>query len=165
MWRCTILATALLLVALATPLACQVTWREPEIQQPNPVVVFPSELARVCAQLRDTIGLLGTMLQQDTVERDACLFESAQIELTGSGDPVTRLEEVAYVGSPSPFSRGRYVITASVRLTAQGNTRVHLATRIEGFNAEYRVVRSRGLIERTVIERLAELLGVEPIDE
>jgi len=165
MERRTIPATAILLLALAMPLACQVTWREPEVHQPNPVVIFPSELARTCSQLRDTIRLLGTALEENTVERDACLFESAHIQLTGSGDPINHLDEVAYLGNQNAFSRGRYVITASVRPTAQGNTRVHLALRIEGFDGDYRVLRSRGLIERTVIERLTDLLGVDPIEE
>jgi len=165
MERRTHLAKALLLVALATALACQVTWREPRVEQPNPVVIFPSELARTCAQLRDAIRLLGAVLEQDSVERDACLLESAHIQLTDSGDPVNRLGEVAYLGDQNPFSRGRYIITASVRPTALGNTRVHLATRIEGFDGDYRVLRSRGLIERTVIERLTGLLGVGPIEE
>lgn len=157
-------ATALLLLVLASPLACQVTWRQPEVHQLNPVVVFPSEFTRTCKQLRDTIRLLGTALEEDTVERDACLFESAHIELTGVGDPINHLDEVAYLGNQNSFSRGHYVITATVRPTAQGNTRVHLTTRIEGFDGDYRVLRSRGLIERTVINRLSKLLGVEPID-
>ncbi len=160
-----LLAGTLLLVAVTTPLGCQVTWREPEVQQPDPVVIFPAELARTCAQLRVTVRLLGSALDKDTLEADACLLESAHIELTDTGDPIDHLDEVAYVGNPNPFSSARYKITATVRPTTQGNVRVHLATRIEGFDGDYRVLRSRGLIERTVVERLAELLGVKPIEE
>ncbi len=158
-------AAALLVALLATQLACQVTWREPEVQPLNPVVVFPSELATTCAQVRHTIRQLGTALGKDTVEGDACLFESAHIPLTHNGDPAERLDEVAYLGNQNSFSRGRYIVTASVRPTAIGNTRVHLTTRIEGFDGDYRVLRSRGLIERTIVERLTDLLGVGPIQE
>ncbi len=35
----------------------------------------------------------------------------------------------------------------------------------KAFDGDYRVLRSRGLIERTVINRLSELLGVEPIEQ
>ena len=150
-------------VVLLLP-ACQVTLREPEVQPVNPVVILPTELQPTCNQVRSAIGFLGGSLEEEIVERDACLFESAYLTLESSGRGITRLDDVAYVGTASVFSRGRYKLTVSARPTTDGNTRLRLTTRIEGFDGDYRVLRSRGLIERTIVERITTVMDVEPVD-
>jgi len=157
---------AALLGSLTLQLACQVTWREPEVKPLNPVAIFPAVLERTCTQLADALQLLGGTLDTETIVQESCLFETAAITLTNTGDPVNRLDEVAYLGNQNSFSRGRYYVTASARpTTVEGNTRVRLTTRIEGYDGDFRLLRSRGLIERTIIEQLGELLGVRPIEE
>jgi hypothetical protein len=128
------------------------------------VAIFPVEFTETCTALRATIRALGTTLEENIVERDACLFESAYIDLNEQGGPISHLDEVAYVGTQA-LTRGRYLVTASVRPTTSGNSRVRLTTRIEAFDGAYRVVRSRGLLERTIIVRLGDLMDAEPIEE
>jgi hypothetical protein len=117
-----------------------------------------------CNALRATIQALGSALEENIIEHDACLFESAYIDLTEQGVQINYLDKVAYVGTRA-LTRGRYLVTASVRPTATGNSRVRLTTRIEAYDGAYRMVRSRGLLERTLIERLGDLLDAEPIEE
>jgi hypothetical protein len=154
---------ALLPVCLSIA-GCQVTWREPQIQPLNQGLVLPASLGSVCNQVRDGIGWMGGVVIDETVEPDACLFESSQIPLGTTGAPVQQLEEVAYVPQGS-MRGGRYQITASARPTPTGDTRMRISTRIEGLDGNYQLLRSRGLIERTLIDRITDVLGVEPIPE
>lgn len=154
----------LVLPALLTlTTACQVTWRQPDVQPVNPVVVLPAPLEATCAQLRDAIGFLGGAIDNEVVERDACLYESGEIALLRTADAAVRdLDEVAYV--TDNLSRGRYHLTLSARPTSSGDTRIRISTRIEGYDGgSYRLLRSRGLIERTLTERVTEVLEVEPV--
>ena len=153
-----------LLTALLSLTACQVTWREPQIQPLNQGLVLPATLGSVCNQIRDGIGWMGGVVLDETVEPDACLFESSQIPLGSTGTAVQQLDEVAYVPQGS-MRGGRYQITASARPTSTGDTRMRISTRIEGLDGNYQVLRSRGLIERTLIERITDVLGVEPVPE
>jgi len=143
---------------------CEVTWREPEVAPLNPVIVFPADLVTTCVRLREAMQSFGSVLEDDVVEGSACLFESGYIDLTNAGDSVNHLDEVAYLGNQG-LSRGRYLITASARPTTEGDSRLRLTTRIEGYDGAYRLLRSRGLIEWTFVQRMSDLLQVEPIAE
>lgn len=142
--------------------ACSVTWRQPEIRPLNPVRQFAVPAAALCDALLGALGELDLEAEAVTIEADACLVETGYRRLTGGDDPLEQLREVAHTAGGDFFSHGRFLVTASVRELDEGS-RIRLTTRIEGFDAGYRVLRSTGLIEEELFERIAaKLKGPAP---
>lgn len=136
------------------------TWRQPEIQPLQPVRYAAATVADVCAAMRDVLGSLDLELLEDTGEDAACVLETDYKRLTETGGNIERLDDVAYLGNQGFFAHGRYLVTATMRATSEGS-RIRVTVRIEGYDGGYRQLRSRGLIERAVFERLADNLGIE----
>lgn len=141
--------------------ACSVTWRQPEIRPLNPVRQYPATAPALCDALLDALGRLGLQTETVTRESDACLVETDYRRLAGGEAPHEQLREVSYTTGGEFFSHGRFLVTASVRELPEG-ARVRLTTRIEGFDAGYRVLRSTGVIEEVLFDAIHEILGVEP---
>ncbi|HJO03350.1 MAG TPA: hypothetical protein QGG47_05210 [Acidobacteriota bacterium] len=110
------------------------------------------------------IEQLRLQVSTSTREPAVCLVETDPKRLSESGSDENHLDRIAYVGDGNFFGHGRFRITAAVRPTSDGNARLRLTTRVEGFDAGYRNLRSTGLIERAAFDRLEEILGVAHLD-
>lgn len=160
-----------LAIALVVTAACSVTWRQPEIKPLNPTRQYPATVAAACG------AVIAALQQLDMVVDDAqgaaaategsaaaaCLVQTEHRRLPESGDSFNYLDKVAYVGPADFFSHGRVAVTTSVRAAAGELTRVRLTTRIEGYDAGYRLLRSRGLIEEALFARIEQMLDVSPV--
>ncbi len=153
---------ALLLAALVP--ACSVTLREPVVQPLDPSRIYATDLEPVCDALEATLAGLGLTIANTVAERTACLSETEHLRLSDTGDAINHLDEVAYVGNQNFFSHGRYLLAVSARPGPQGVS-VRVTSRIEGYDAGYRLLRSTGLIEQTFFDRLSEQLATEPIGD
>lgn len=156
------LATLLLLLALP---ACSVTWRRPEIAPLDPVQVYPVPVSRACDEALVVLAELELAAEESMRSEKACLLETDYQRLGSGPADFDRVQDVAHVGGADLFSHGRYLLTASIREDAEGNTRVRFTARIEGYDAGYRTVRSNGTIETEAFERLSRRLGTEPLDD
>jgi hypothetical protein len=155
---CLLAATCLALLP-----GCRVTFRQPEIRPLNPTRQYSVPAAALCDAV--TRALTGLELDVTEVSREegACLLETAYRRLGESGERHESLRDVAYVTGADYFGHGRFLVTATVR-TATSATRIRLTTRIEGFDAGYRSLRSSGVIEQELFDRIALEAGAEPID-
>ena len=147
----------LLLAALVLP-ACNVTWRQPEIKPLNPVRQFAVDAGSLCDGLLGTLAGLEMEIASVTREENACLVESEFRRLDESKASYEKLDRVAYATNPAFFSHGRYLITGSVREASTGS-RLRLTIRIEGFDAGYKLLRSTGVIEEMLFERIGTAVG------
>lgn len=157
-------AIAALAAAFLVSPACSVTWRQPEIKPLDPTRQYRVTPAAACAAATAALAALELVVDERTDEDDSCLLQTEHRRLPETGGPVNSLRSVALVAATDDFTHGRYLVTASVRPVAGDLTRVRLTTRIEGYDAGYRLLRSRGLIEDALFERLQAQLGVAPAE-
>ena len=147
----------LLFVTLALP-GCRVTWRQPEIKPLNPVRQFAVAAGSLCDGLLGTLDGLDMEIASVAREEDACLVETEFRRLGESDESYEKLDRVAYAANAAFFSHGRFLVTGSVRETAAGS-RLRLTTRIEGFDAGYKLLRSTGVIEEMLFDRVGAAVG------
>jgi hypothetical protein len=85
-----------------------------------------------------------------------------------SGDEDWRhLRRVSY-SQGAPFIGGRYQLTLTTRQIRDGACKVRVVARIEGYMGEeygYQALRSTGVIEQEIFDRISTQLGVEPSGE
>lgn len=154
------------LAALAmVPAGCSVTWREPEIQPLNPVRQYPAPVPQVCDGVLAAIAALDLAVDEITRDDAHCLVQTVLQRLSERGDDVNHLDKVAYVTPGDAFAHGRYTVTASVGQARDDLARVRLTTRIEGYDAGYRLLRSRGILEQAFFDHLRESIGVDSVSD
>lgn len=159
-----LLLPLLTVAALGLP-ACSITWRQPEIVPLNPVEFYAVGIEPACDAAAEVFEALGLEVTETMRREQACVLETGYARLDAPDDPFEHLRDVGHVSAADTFLHGRYLLTASIRQTARGNTRVRLTSRVEGYEGSYRTVRSNGTIERVAFERLSERLGTEPLGE
>ena len=74
------------------------------------------------------------------------------------------LKRVAYAQG-APFIGGRYQLTLTTRTIRGGACKVRVVARIEGYMGEeygYQALRSTGLLEQEIFDRISAALGTEP---
>ena len=75
------------------------------------------------------------------------------------------LREVSY-SQGAPFIGGRYQLTLTTRTVRGGACKVRVVARIEGYMGEeygYQALRSTGLLEQEIFNRISADLGTEPV--
>jgi|TARA_B100000315_G_C14583953_1_gene591938 hypothetical protein len=75
------------------------------------------------------------------------------------------LREVVY-SQGAPFIGGRYQLTLTTRTVRGGACKVRVVARIEGYMGEeygYQALRSTGLLEQEIFDRISAGLGAEPV--
>ncbi len=156
----------LLLPLLLVTGACQITWREPVIEPVNTNRFFDAELAPTCDAAEQVVQALGLALEDVQREDTACLLDTKFSVFPDEGDdPIDHLKSVAMVGAGG-FIGGRYTLTVTTRDVRNGGTRVRVSTRIEGYVNEefgYQVLRSNGLLERSIFDAIGVKLGADPV--
>jgi hypothetical protein len=157
----------LLLPMLLGLTACQITWREPVIEPVNTNRFYDAELAPTCDAVEQVVQSLGLSLEDVQREDNACLLDTEFSVFSDQGDdPMRHLKRVAMIGAGG-FIGGRYTMTVTTRDVRNGGTRVRVSTRIEGYVNEefgYQVLRSNGLIERSVFDAIGAELGAPPVE-
>jgi hypothetical protein len=82
---------------------------------------------------------------------------------TGDAD-WRHLKRVAY-SQGAPFIGGRYQLTLTTRTIRGGACKVRVVARIEGYIGEeygYQALRSTGVLEQEIFNRISAALGLEP---
>lgn len=157
-------SVALAVLLLVMP-GCSITWREPQLEPLNTNRFYDADLEATCDAAQSVVEGLGLEVDDSQREERACLIATDYKVLADAGeDPLEHLGDVALIG-PGPFIGGRYTVTVTGRGSRDGGTRLKVVTRIEGYiNQEfgYQVLRSTGLIEERVFERVGSRLGAEP---
>ena len=157
----------LLLPLLLGMSACQITWREPVIEPVNTNRFYDAELEPTCDAAEQVVQSLGLALEDVQREDSACLLDTKFRVFSDEGDdPTNHLGRVAMVGAGG-FIGGRYTLTVTTRDVRNGGTRVRVSTRIEGYVNEefgYQVLRSNGLLERSIFEAIGAQLGAPPAE-
>lgn len=158
-------SVALAVLLLVLP-GCTITWREPQLEPLNTNRFYDAELEAACEAAESVVRSLGLEVDESQREERACLIATDYKVLADAGeDPLEQLDEVALIG-PGPFIGGRYTVTVTGRGSRDGGTRLKVVTRIEGYINEefgYQVLRSTGVIEERVFERVGDRLGAEPL--
>lgn len=159
--RCT---SAFLLLALP---ACTITFREKPIEPLDTDRNYAVPLEQCWSATQAVIEDFVPEVKEANFEpeNEAGLIVSEFAVLADQGEPVNHLRQVAYARG-APFIGGRYTLTTTLRKVRDGTCKVKVVARIEGYLGEeygYQVLRSTGLLEETIFERLGTQLGAEPV--
>ena len=156
------------LMLLALP-ACTVTFRQKPIEPLDTDRNYDTTIQAAWSGIKQVIEEWPYQISEESFDADnnAGMIITDYWVLPDLGEDVDRLKEVAYAQG-APFIGGRYTLTATVREIRGGNAKVKIVARIEGYMGEeygYQVLRSTGLIEETLFDRLSETLGTTPVED
>ncbi|MFQ5743592.1 MAG: hypothetical protein ACE5HV_08385 [Acidobacteriota bacterium] len=159
------LAAIFLLAALP---ACTVTFRQKPIAPLNTSRNYKTGVKDAWTAAKAVIEEWPHEIQEANFEEEngAGLLTTDFKVLSDQGDKINHLKKVAYAQGAS-FIGGRYALTVTVREVRGGLSRIKVVARIEGYLGEdygYQVLRSTGLLEEAVFNRINERLGTTPVD-
>jgi len=140
---------------------------EPVIEPVNTNRFYDAPLGPTCDAAEQVVQEFGLALEDIQREDTACLLDTKFSVFSDEGDdPTDHLGRVAMVGAGG-FIGGRYTLTVTTRDVRNGGTRVRVSIRIEGYVNEdfgYQVLRSNGLIERSIFDAIGARLGAPPVE-
>ncbi len=166
--RAFVRATAV--VVLAVLLAgCQVTFRRQPIQPLDNDRNYDIAVEPCWDASRQVVADFANGVEKESwePENDTGLLvtEFAVFSDTGDDD-FKHLKKVSY-SQGAPFIGGRYQITLTTRLIRGARCKVRVVARIEGYMGEdygYQTLRSNGVLEQEIFDRISSQLGVTPAD-
>lgn len=154
------------LLLLALP-ACTITFREKPIEPLDTDRNFPVALDSCWETTSDVIRQFPPEIKESRFEpeNEAGLIVTDFAVLPDRGEPHQHLDNIAY-SRGARFIGGRYTLTTTLRKIRDGSCKVKVVARIEGYLGEeygYQVLRSKGLLEETVFNRIEQRLGTAPV--
>ncbi len=159
-----LVAVILCLVVLPS---CTVTFRRKPIEPIDNDRNFEVALQQCWQASRDVVADFanGVEDEQFDAESNTGLLVTEYAVFADTGDDDWRhLRRVSY-SQGAPFIGGRYQLTLTTRGIRGGACKVRLVARIEGYMGEeygYQALRSTGVLEQEVFDRISTQLGVEP---
>lgn len=157
---------AAIVVLLALP-ACTVTFRRKPIEPIDNDRNYEVAVAACWDSSRQTVTDFVDGIEDETFDPNnqtgLLVTEYAVFADTGAGD-WRHLKRVAY-SQGAPFIGGRYQLTLTVRTIRGGACKVRVVARIEGYMGEeygYQALRSTGVLEQEIFDRISAALGSEP---
>lgn len=156
------------LMLLALP-ACSVTFRQKPIEPLDTDRNYDTTIQAAWSGVKQVIEEWPYRISDESFDADnnAGMIVTDYWVLPDLGEDHHQLKKVAYAQG-APFIGGRYTLTATVREIRGGHAKVKVVARIEGYMGEeygYQVLRSTGLIEETIFNRLNETLGAVPVED
>ncbi len=166
--RAFVRATAVILLAVLLS-GCQVTFRRKPIQPLDNDRNYDIAVQPCWDASRQVVTDFASGVEQEDWESDndagLLVTEFAVFSDTGDYD-YNHLKKVSYAQG-APFIGGRYQITLTTRLIRGERCKVRVVARIEGYMGEeygYQTLRSNGVLEQEIFDRISSQLGVEPVD-
>ncbi len=166
--RALVRATAVVLFVVLLS-GCQVTFRRKPIQPLDNDRNYDIAILPCWDASRQVVADFATGVESEDWEaaNDAGMLvtEFAVFSDTGDND-YNHLKRVAFAQG-APFIGGRYQLTVTTRLIRGGRCKVRVVARIEGYMGEeygYQTLRSNGVLEQEIFDRISSQLGVTPAD-
>lgn len=156
-----------LALLLALP-ACTVTFRRKPIEPIDNDRNYTVEIANCWETSKQVVTDFTPGIEDESFEpaNNAGLLVTDYSVFADTGDEDWRhLKRVAY-SQGAPFIGGRYQLTLTTRLIRGGNCKVRVVARIEGYMGEeygYQALRSTGVLEQEIFDRISTALGAEPV--
>ncbi len=158
-----VIAVVVLLVALP---ACTVTFRRKPIVPIDNDRNFDVGVQTCWDTSRKVVTDFTSGIDDVQFQNNAGLLVTKYAVFSDSGDDDWRhLKRVAY-SQGAPFIGGRYQLTLTTRTIRGGACKVRVVARIEGYMGEeygYQALRSTGLLEQEIFDRISAALGAEPV--
>lgn len=157
-------------VLLTTLPACTVTFRRKPIEPIDNDRNFAVEMPDCWGTSRQIVAdFAGGVDQEDfDIQNNTGLMVTRYAVFADTGNEDWRhLRRVSY-SQGAPFIGGRYQLTLTTRVIRGGACKVRVVARIEGYMGEeygYQALRSTGLLEQELFDRISTQLGVEPSGE
>jgi len=160
---------AALVCLLALP-ACTVTFRRKPIEPIDSDRNFDINVQECWNASRQVVADFANGVDEEsfdaTAETGLLVTKYAVFADTGEED-WKYLRRVSY-SQGAPFIGGRYQLTLTARHLRGGACKVRVVARIEGYMGEeygYQALRSTGVIEQEIFDRISAQLGIEPSGE
>ncbi len=158
-----VIAVVVLLVALP---ACTVTFRRKPIVPIDNDRNFDVGVQTCWDTSRKVVTDFSSGVDDQVFQNNAGLLVTKYAVFSDSGnDDWRHLKRVAY-SQGAPFIGGRYQLTLTTRTIRGGACKVRVVARIEGYMGEeygYQALRSTGLLEQEIFDRISAALGAEPV--
>lgn len=160
-----VIAVVLLLAALP---ACTVTFRRKPIVPIDNDRNFDVDVQSCWDTSTKVVAdfTSGVDEQEFDPQNNTGLMVTKYAVFSDSGDnDWQHLKRVAYAQG-APFIGGRYQLTLTTRTIRGGACKVRVVARIEGYMGEeygYQALRSTGLLEQEIFDRISAALGTEPV--
>ncbi len=162
-----VIAVVVLLVALP---ACTVTFRRKPIVPLDNDRNFDIGVQTCWDTSRQVVTDFASGIDDEDFDpqNKAGLLVTKYAVFSDSGpDDWRHLKKVAY-SQGAPFIGGRYQLTLTTRTIRGGACKVRVVARIEGYMGEdygYQALRSTGLLEQEIFDRISKALGTEPVGD
>ena len=157
---------AAIVVLLALP-ACTVTFRRKPIEPIDNDRNYTVDLLACWDSSKQAVADFVDGVEDQTFDPNnntgLLVTDYAVFADTGNED-WKHLKRVAY-SQGAPFIGGRYQLTLTTRTIRGGACKVRVVARIEGYMGEeygYQALRSTGVLEQEIFDRISAALGAEP---
>ena len=158
---------AVVAVCLLASAACTVTFRRKPIEPIDNDRNFTVEMQDCWGASRQVVADFANGVEEQTfdAENKTGLLVTRYAVFADTGDDDWQhLRRVSY-SQGAPFIGGRYQLTLTTREIRGGACKVRVVARIEGYMGEeygYQALRSTGVLEQEIFDRISVDLGVEP---
>ncbi len=148
--------------------ACTVTFRRKPIEPIDNDRNYEVALPSCWDTSRNVVADFANGVEKEDFdsENNTGLLVSRYSVFADTGDEDWRhLRRVSY-SQGAPFIGGRYQLTLTTREIRGGACKVRVVARIEGYMGEeygYQALRSTGVLEQEIFDRISGQLGVEPV--
>jgi hypothetical protein len=157
---------AAIVVLLALP-ACTVTFRRKPIEPIDNDRNYTIDLLTCWDTSKQAVADFADGVEDESFDPNnntgLLVTDYAVFSDTGNED-WKHLKRVAY-SQGAPFIGGRYQLTLTTRTIRGGACKVRVVARIEGYMGEeygYQALRSTGVLEQEIFDRISAALGAEP---
>jgi hypothetical protein len=154
-------------VLLAALPACTVTFRRKPIEPIDNDRNFAVAIDQCWQESRRIVSDFAGGIEDEQYDNEnntgLLVTDYAVFSDTGDDD-WNHVKRVSY-SQGAPFIGGRFQLTLTTRTIRDGACKVRVVARIEGYMGEeygYQALRSTGLLEQELFNRIALALGVEP---
>lgn len=157
---------AAIVLLLVLP-ACTITFRKKPLEPVDDDRSFDAPVARTWEVVQQVVTDFVKGVERVEFEDDAGIIVTEFAVLPDTGPDYQRLDEVA-LAQGYPFIGGRYSLTVTVRQVQGGQSKVRVVPRLEGYLGEeygYQALRTTGVLEQELFNRISNQLGVAPISE
>ena len=160
-------AVAVVLLLVVLP-ACTVTFRRKPIEPIDNDRNYEVAGLACWDTSRQAVANFATGIEQEDfdAQNNTGLLVSDYGVFPDSGvEDWKHLKKVAY-SQGAPFIGGRYQLTLTTRPVRGGACKVRVVARIEGYMGEdfgYQALRSTGILEQEIFDRISTALGAQPV--
>lgn len=152
---------------LLTLPACTITFRKKPLEPVDDDRSFDAPVTRTWEVVQDVVTDFVDEIERTEFEDDAGIIVTEFAVLPDTGPRYQHLDEVA-LAQGYPFIGGRYSLTVTVRQVQGGQSKVRVVPRLEGYLGQeygYQALRTTGVLEQELFNRISQRLGVEPVSE